>query len=263
MPGVDFFFVVNRRAAQADVPVTFRIQDRRPESWDPENGDIKPAIREKTDDGSIVRVELPAFGSVFVVFREHAASSANAEKPAEKTTEKSFSPIAIAGPWQVEFPKNSGVPPKTVFTTLKSWSESHEPGIRCFSGIAVYRTTFDCPESVVKSDSAATLDLGRVADVCEATLNGKPVGVGWHPPYRFDVRGLLVSGDNALEIRVANTWQNRLIGDASLPKSRRISRMTPESQYGAFAGKKLQKSGLLGPVRIASGTKTAAPPSDY
>ena len=95
------------------------------------------------------------------------------------------------------------------------------------------------------------LGLGRVAEVCEVRLNGQLVGTGWHPPYRFDVSRQIRTGENRLEIRVANLWHNRLVGDAALPKAKRVTRVVPESHYQRVRGKPLLPSGLLGPVRIS------------
>jgi hypothetical protein len=62
-----------------------------------------------------------------------------------------------------------------------------------------------------------------------------------------DLTDALVTGENALEIRVANLWPNRLIGDAALPADQRIAWTTwnpfkPEAP--------LPESGLLGPVTL-------------
>jgi hypothetical protein len=142
---------------------------------------------------------------------------------------------------------------------LKSWTEKDDPGIQHFSGIATYRTTFTCPDAGTDDGLAATLDLGRVAEVCEVRLNGKLAGGRCHPPYCFDVSRQIRTGENRLEIRVANLWHNRIVGDAALPKARRVSRMVPESHYKRMRGQeaaqplimsRVAASGLLGPVRI-------------
>ena len=243
----DIFFVVNRASNDVEVPVTFRIKGRSPELWDPDTGVMEPAVCKETDSGVQVPVRLAALGATFLVFREKTALT---KSNTGKAPAASLEPIEISGPWQVEFPKGSGAPPKATFPTLKSWTEMQEPGIRHFSGIVTYRTMFQCPASVAKSGAAVWLDLGQVVEVCEVRLNGKLLGTAWHPPYRFRLAGILRSGENQLEIRVANLWQNRLIGDALLPRAQRVSRMFPESQYDLLRSKGLLESGLLGPVRI-------------
>jgi hypothetical protein len=62
-----------------------------------------------------------------------------------------------------------------------------------------------------------------------------------------DIAGALQSGSNVLEIRVANLWPNRMIGDAALPAAERFTWST----YEPFKkDTPLPKSGLLGPVTI-------------
>jgi hypothetical protein len=69
-------------------------------------------------------------------------------------------------------------------------------------------------------------------------------------------------GIDRLEIGVVNTWVNRLIGDAALPKQKRVtqSNVALESgprtlkPYQGFASEDpLMRSGLLGPVRLEWG----------
>jgi hypothetical protein len=241
----DFFFVVNGSDTPVDTPVTFRIEGRTPEFWIPETGAIEPAVPTKVANGSRVSLRLPAQGSIFVVFRPGSVAPSQPKTPPEPLPS-----IAVKGPWEVSFPKGWAAPAKTNFAALESWTASDNPGIRYFSGMATYRTTFVCSAPVAGSGRSATLDLGKVAEVCDVRLNGKPVGTAFHPPFRFDVSKELVEGANCLEIRVANLWHNRLVGDADLPKDQRVSHMIPEDLYQKFHDKPLMPSGLMGPVQI-------------
>ena len=139
--------------------------------------------------------------------------------------------------------------------------EHDEPGIRYFSGIATYRTEFTCTESLAAEGVPAQLDLGRVHEVAEVWLNGERLGIGWHPPYRFSVEGSLRPGANRLEVRVANLWHNRIVGDAALPAPQRITRIASEKHYSNVKGAPLIDSGLLGPVRIGTGRSFPTPRS--
>ena len=61
------------------------------------------------------------------------------------------------------------------------------------------------------------LELGQVKNFAEVTLNGKPLGILWKPPFRVDVTAAARPGKNALTVKVTNLWPNRLIGDEQLP----------------------------------------------
>jgi len=92
------------------------------------------------------------------------------------------------------------------------------------------------------------LDLGRVADLAEVRVNGKSVGTVWKAPYRLDIASALRPGRNSIEIKVANRWINRLIGDAQ-PGATKIT-YTSLPTYKQDAP--LPQSGLIGPVILWS-----------
>jgi hypothetical protein len=84
--------------------------------------------------------------------------------------------------------------------------------------------------------------------VAEVRLNGKKLGVVWTAPWRVEVTGAIKPGANELEIEIVNLWPNRLIGDAQLPKEKRLTR-TNVKKFDK-PGLPLRPSGLLGPVRL-------------
>ncbi len=262
-PEADLFFVVNRATWPVDVPVVFRIRDRACELWDPDTGCIEPGACRPVDDGVELPIRLAPEASVFVVFRGARGPVAESPRREMRPGElpESFSrrrhvgappdPLTLEGPWEIEFPEGHGAPPKLSLDQLKSWTEVDDPGVRHFSGIATYRASFDCPVEVLDRGGAVTLDLGEVREVAEVRLNGKLLGVRWHPPYRLDVSGAIRPGENRLEVRVANLWHNRIVGDAALPEARRVTRMVPKTHYDRLRKKPLVPSGLLGPVRVS------------
>jgi hypothetical protein len=74
------------------------------------------------------------------------------------------------------------------------------------------------------------------------------MGTAWHAPYRLDIGSALQRGENRIEIRVANLWVNRLIGDRQ-PGAKPVA-YTVSPMYRADAP--LRPSGLIGPVRLLS-----------
>ena len=131
--------------------------------------------------------------------------------------------VEVAGPWTVSFPPGLGAPASVRMERLASLHLHSDPGVRFFSGTARYQAEFPWSGNL-KPSQRVFLDLGRVAVIAEASLNGQPAGRFWKPPFRADVTGLLRSGQNRLEVQVTNLWVNRLIGDEQLP---------PEAEYGA------------------------------
>jgi hypothetical protein len=184
-----------------------------------------------------------AFQSFFVIF--HRNDSAKALVPAHGVNFPKAVPVkTLEGSWDVAFDPKWGGPAKVVFPVLQDWTEHPEDGVRHYSGLATYRKSFEAPNL---SGKRAYLDLGTVHEIAEVTLNGKKLGVVWCAPWRIEMTKALKSGENNVEIRVANTWRNRLLGDASKPEAERVTRTA--LRYKASGG--LKPSGLLGPVQIA------------
>jgi hypothetical protein len=80
------------------------------------------------------------------------------------------------------------------------------------------------------------------------TINGKKKGTVWTKPFRIDISGDLRTGDNTLEIKVVNSWYNRVAGDEISSGDNRYT------STNIVLGKiSLEPSGLIGPVRIMEG----------
>jgi hypothetical protein len=71
-------------------------------------------------------------------------------------------------------------------------------------------------------------------------------------PFRVNATGGLKPGANSLEIKVTNTWVNRLIGDAQ-PNVAKTYTYTAQRFYRANS--KLVPSGLIGPVKVMTVSK--------
>jgi hypothetical protein len=73
------------------------------------------------------------------------------------------------------------------------------------------------------------------------------IGTVWQAPYAIDIGPALKKGKNRIEIKVANRWINRLIGDAQ-PGVEKLT-WTALPTYTAEAP--LRPSGLVGPVTLS------------
>ena len=90
------------------------------------------------------------------------------------------------------------------------------------------------------------MDLGEVCQMARVYLNGKDLGLVWKQPYRLDTSGALRQGENNLQIKVINSWVNRLVGDAK-ESGPRIT-YTTVSYFDSDS--ETDPAGLLGPVRL-------------
>ncbi|HEV7383885.1 MAG TPA: glycoside hydrolase, partial [Phenylobacterium sp.] len=176
----------------------------------------------------------------FVVFRDQVAqTSRRVPAPDWKSVG------SVAGPWRLEFEPGRGAPATADTPALQSLTAFGDPGIRYFSGVTRYTTTFQAPRGY-KPGAPLSLDLGKVGDVAEVRVNGRLIGTAWKAPYRVEIGTAARGGRNDLDVRVANLWMNRLIGDAQ-PGAQKIA-FTTLPTYKPDAP--LRPSGLMGPVEL-------------
>jgi hypothetical protein len=246
----------------------FRVAGRIPELWDPETGQRFAVAHQATDDGrSRIHLEFDAAQSWFVVFRDQGTATADNAFVRYEEVE------SLDLPWKVRFDRNWGSDKQHAFPQLSDWSKARDPLVRYYSGTGTYRSSFIL-EKV--PDETLFLDLGRVEVVARVRLNGKDLGVSWRPPHCFAVGDALRARRNTLEIEVANTWVNRLVGDEQLPldgdwkdwetlmqwpdwfpevKTRLSGRYTFTTARHYTKQSPLQPSGLLGPIRLVAEKK--------
>lgn len=163
------------------------------------------------------------------------------------------SPLSIQGPWEIRFPFGWGAPSTKIFPELISWTMDDDEGIQFFSGIASYHKEFEIPNDLIGPDKQLTIDLGTVKQVADVFLNGKHIGILWKPPFRLDITHEANAGANRLVVEVANTWSNRITGDAKLSSNHKYTQTNITSHKSwspPWKEAPLIKSGLLGPVRI-------------
>ncbi len=312
----DIYFVAADRLAPLQANLSFRAQGE-PEFWDSLTGTGK-AVTVFHRDGAYTRIpmDLPAAGSVFVIFRRRPRAPAFAKierdgvvladardatrmdsgipqaiqglKPNEllqpwvdhpfpvcevldegrrllawqtgrytlTRADQSVTTVvangsrtfSIEGPWTLSFPPGWDAPQRLELAMLQPWSALEDPAARAFSGTATYSCTVTL--DAVRSDTKLSLELGRVSAIAEVAINGKSVATLWGAPYRTDITAHVSAGANRIEVKVTNTWFNRLIYDASQPKEKQRTWAinTPD------ASTPLEIAGLVGPVAIRVGT---------
>lgn len=235
--GAQAYFVLNRGPART-VVAHFRVQGLIPERWHADTGRREPLAFRRAQGTTIVSLPLDAERGALIVFRPSTSATAERAAPSSPT------PIAtLDGPWKVTFQAGRGAPASTTLTSLAPLNASTDPGIRYFSGEAAYRRSFTPPPGW-RVGQPLWIDLGRVGDVAEVTVNGRAAGITWQAPYRVEIGGLVRPGENALTITVANLWVNRLIGDAQ-PGAARVAWVAAPT-YRPDAP--LRPAGLIGPV---------------
>jgi hypothetical protein len=236
----DSYFLANRKDRSETIEGRFRVTGKAPELWRAETGRSEPVSYRIENDETIVPLTLRADESVHVVFRKPARAPAMSIKKLEPVELS-----ALDGAWTVAFQPGRGAPASATLPTLAPLDQHSEPGIKYFSGIATYTKSFTAPRGW-RPGQPLWLDLGEAREVAEVLVNGQTAGYAWHAPYRVDIGAVAKPGRNRLEVRVANLWVNRMIGDRQ-PGAQKIT-WTALPTYTADAP--LRRSGLIGPVRL-------------
>ncbi|MDR0521297.1 MAG: hypothetical protein LBH00_05535 [Planctomycetaceae bacterium] len=277
----EIYFVSNRTNKKVSEHIVFRVSPDAgyPEVWNPLTGKKEPPPQAAARSGQWgpqmhVSLYFEPYQSFFVIFRKGNPKPAVPAKTAYTVkTEPEFKQLsALTGSWNVSFDPERGGPENVVFDALLDWSKHTEPGIRYYSGKAIYTKEFDCPADALTGK--VFLDFGSVKNMARVTLNGKDLGVIWTYPWRADVSGLLKPAGNRLQVEVINLWVNRLIGDEQLPEDgiaagkfpdwvlkgekRPTGRLTFATWKHYTKDSPLQESGLLGPVTVIKETEGEA-----
>lgn len=287
--GLDFYFVRNTRDKWVTKNVNFRQQNKIPEIWDPKTGEIvSPDIYSLNSASVGIPVSLPPYGATFYVFgkgenrakydrvtclnqpcaqlltyrnRTYMLTDGVFElsKGNQKYAfENQVATQAVDGAWELFFPGVFDTPGKVILPGLTSWTESENEKIKYYSGTATYKKTFqyDINSVFKKEGQKIFLDLGELSKVGSVVLNDVPLGIAWTKPHWFDVTGIIRPGDNTLVVEVANTWSNRLTGDAITGEKYATTNINGTNIAGLnkvhvpWAQVPLIESGLLGPVTL-------------
>ena len=251
----DIYYVANTTDRAREFDARFRVAGRAAEFFHPDTGAVEPADYTINGDRTVVPLRLAERESVFVVFRGNVSSSIRT------TTHTTTSTVGtIDGAWTVSFPEKFGAPASIELAKLESLTVSPDAGVKYFSGTATYTKTVNAPREWFRAGAATLLDLGRVGDIAEVSINGHAFGQLWKAPYRVDVTNALQPGENQIEIKVTNEWTNRIAGDRAAPAGAKILAEPPPARTsggGSFGGPvTLPESGLIGPVTILTRSVT-------
>ncbi|MBE7177468.1 MAG: glycosyl hydrolase [Mucilaginibacter polytrichastri] len=258
----DMYFVSNRTDHEISPDIWLRTANANVYLWDPLNGTRRYLPDHSRDaQGLRLTLKMSAWQSFFVLALRHKDPGGG--KVLRISDERPFA--ELGGPWEVAFDPKWGGPEKITFDTLQDWTKHALPGVRFYSGTAVYRKTFDAPTGKSAGEKYM-LDLGEVKNLARVRVNGRELAVLWTAPWRVDITPALKKKGNVLEVDVVNLWPNRLIGDASLPddgvkdgkwpdwllngQPRPGKRYTFASHQFYNEKSPLLPSGLMGPVRI-------------
>jgi hypothetical protein len=272
---VHFYFLRNPKPEPQDARVLFG-EAGAPEIWDPSTGNIARVPQYiRKQGGTAIDIHLDSYGSVLVAFGDapesvHVLASNFAEvretdgrltgiaqNPGAYRAALSNGNTVQATIAENEIPAALTLGPNWFLTAvgkdkdgkeytrevhlpeLKDWTLV--PNLRYFSGKGHYMLDFQIDGRYLQPGLVLGLDLGEVHDVAEVWINGRRAATLLLHPYRVDATPYLKAGNNHLEIIVANTLRNRLVGDGA----------SGDPNFVVFKNRMFYlPSGMVGPVRL-------------
>jgi len=144
--------------------------------------------------------------------------------------------VTLEGKWKVALHQTREDWTKECeFKELQDLKDSEE--WKNFMGEITYTKTV----SLRASNIPKYINLGKVADICELTVNGTPCGVQWYGERVYDVTGLLHEGDNVIEVKVTTLMGNYI----QTLKDNRVA-----YRFVFRRNQPLVSAGLIGPVKM-------------
>ena len=225
-------YFAHRRTAQADIyflnnhsdhtlndRLCFRTYAASAELWDAVTGHITPLPFTPTSQGTAIQLSLAPRQSLFVVLKHHADTADNVADSRE--AHATAASIPLSGSWLATFDPQQGGPSETV-TLPATFDLTKHPDtrLRYYSGTTSLSQTFRLARHHKRARYLLNLQL--LGNAAEVVVNGHSAGIVWCSPYHIDISRLLKKGRNTIELRLANSLWNRLVGDARSDEDNRI-----------------------------------------
>ncbi|WP_215223934.1 glycosyl hydrolase [Echinicola shivajiensis] len=253
----DVYFVINQSPAFQKFTAEFRVDGKRPEFWDPLEGKSWEAeVFSQRNGLTSLPISLEPYEALFVVFAnagstDFMSNEAKNFKDYQKVQE-------LKGEWNLNFNTDFKGVGEIKVSELFDWSSHSDPKIKYYSGPVVYTKEFELEFGPIESGNYY-LELNNVKDVgiAEVSINGLNKGVVWTKPFRVEVTNELQTGKNIIEIKVVNSWYNRVAGEelgkVDDPYTNTNIRLINDYKGRPRETIPLEPSGLLGPVEILIG----------
>ncbi|WP_209331643.1 glycosyl hydrolase [Lunatimonas salinarum] len=254
----EIYFISNSSEQHERVSLTFRVSPNLiPEIWDAESGMIQREVAfTKLPNGIQLDFNLDPIASRFVVFR--AATMPDSDRDlvrdlqfgisGDHLNDKGTALLDISEDWSITFDDYAVASAPLKLGKLVSWSDMSEEEAKYYSGTATYSREFSLGSKSLEPGMEVFLQFEAIEEMAQVFINGKEAGVVWLPPYQVRITPFLQEGQNHLTVKVANTWNNRIVGDLRNPNLPAITNTNAKSRFSARTP--LLKSGLMGGCQL-------------
>jgi hypothetical protein len=186
------------------------------------------------------------YQSLFFVYRPQSEANDSIETFSE--SEEEIQIKDLVGEMEFKAPYPSKIKP-IQFDGLIPINEAENTDVKYFSGDIIYRTQFKCPQKFLQTSQKIYLNIGRFGGTARVCLNRQVLPTLWYHYQDLDITGFL-KYENTLEVTIANTWRNRIIGD--FVQYGQLKNLWTTANVQEFLNKnsQLENSGWTGPLKI-------------
>jgi hypothetical protein len=197
-----FFFVNSHRKQNRSFKAVFPTGRKTPWIWDAENGTRE--VFPYTESRNTLDIELHPLQSLLLVFEPELSGKQGKPGMLNQVQQGNENVVRlIEGPWNVRFEHMNGETFERTLNKPEDFGASDEPQLNSFAGVITYSTWFDSDVS----DGKLELEEPN-RGVTEVYINGKSAGINWYGKPVFDITGLLVKGQNKIEIKYTTVLSN-------------------------------------------------------
>ncbi|AWB66218.1 glycoside hydrolase [Saccharobesus litoralis] len=215
---------------------------------DPQQAKYRPLVTSAFDSSGQLVLDIQTNGKYLV----HTNT-----RPAQTLTIDDLPPSQVfTTPWQLTLTEGRDVATQLQLSQLVSLTELEPLALKHYSGSIIYRNQLAMTDNLLRDDQRWILDLGQVGVIAKVNVNGVDLDDVWSRPLQVDITDALQVGNNQIEINVATTWVNRLVGDQKYPEqfpdSAQAKAFNSEITFASKVTKDtpLQPTGLIGPVKL-------------
>jgi len=204
-----FYFISNLQERNVDEWVTLGVNGRHATLYNPMDGtSARAAIRQI--EGSLTQVRLQLLSGQSTIL--YLSDTDNSSLTAYPYLDYTHSTTQLITDWTLSFVESAPISIKKTYKMAQptSWTSLGDNLLNQTMAVGRYSASFKLTKADMTTNRRLILDLGDVRETAQVSINGRRVATVVTVPYQLDITDHVRSGNNQLDIEVANLGANRI-----------------------------------------------------
>jgi hypothetical protein len=200
-----YYFVVNHSSEVISQPVNFLTKSENAYLMNPLDGKIGLANSVRKDQYLAIDLHLESGESIIIRTTDQKSDQVSSWNYNIDPTSIS----EISADWRISFDPNGGpnTPKNQAIRSLATWTDQGDSEADYYSGKGTYHSSFNFD---LDTSMNYTLNFSKIYESAKIWINGDYAGQVWSLPYKLDISGMLLQGENQIKIEVANLMANHI-----------------------------------------------------